>query len=393
MCCRLLQIEVHVSHTVVVALTLQPHTFLLDFQNIIMFMCYVYVQIIKFSCRTLVVGWRDRLSSRSNSLLGKRLHSRTPQPEAGGHRLGSTPTTNGSQGDDFPYFDAEPPPRKKAHFTPGPSSNASPPRSHGAVRRSSSDRSPRPGTSNQNTEEIQVSDESEEEVMVVSGDLEGKQSPVETETLEEPTLSPQPSTPPPPQTGLRTPRATTPAMDIPSSPRSSSLSGTPPNATGSPGQPSPASRRRSLPHRESPSARDAASASASAAQVLCHYCPGQDQRPAVKTCLQCGASMCSEHLRAHLESPVFQGHPLVPAVEDVSPWRCQEHQEMNRIYCRPCRTCVCTVCTVIGSHRDHACISIKEAEKELRVSEQRRRSFIYFYFIYLPRRWLNDKSG
>lgn len=80
--------------------------------------------------------------------------------------------------------------------------------------------------------------------------------------------------------------------------------------------------------------------------------------------------MCAEHLRTHLESPVFQGHPLVPAVEDVSPWRCQEHQEMNRIYCRPCGVCVCTVCTVIGSHRDHACISIKEAEKELRVSAE-----------------------
>ncbi|KAF6716841.1 hypothetical protein FQA47_013884 [Oryzias melastigma] len=28
--------------------------------------------------------------------------------------------------------------------------------------------------------------------------------------------------------------------------------------------------------------------------------------------------------------------------------------------------CVCTVCTLIGSHRDHVCISIREAERELR---------------------------
>ena len=47
--------------------------------------------------------------------------------------------------------------------------------------------------------------------------------------------------------------------------------------------------------------------------------------------------------------------------------RCPEHQEMNRIYCRQCSVCVCTVCTVIGSHRDHACVSIREAERELRV--------------------------
>uniref|UniRef100_UPI003AADF523 tripartite motif-containing protein 14 n=1 Tax=Centroberyx gerrardi TaxID=166262 RepID=UPI003AADF523 len=100
--------------------------------------------------------------------------------------------------------------------------------------------------------------------------------------------------------------------------------------------------------------------------VPCHYCPSAGQQSAVKTCLVCGASMCAEHLRPHLDSPVFQNHTLVAPMEDISPWRCQEHQEMNRIYCRQCAVCVCTVCTVIGSHRDHTCISIREAERELR---------------------------
>ncbi|XP_067275100.1 tripartite motif-containing protein 14 [Pseudorasbora parva] len=102
--------------------------------------------------------------------------------------------------------------------------------------------------------------------------------------------------------------------------------------------------------------------------VPCHYCPSSEQKVAVKTCLVCGASMCSEHLRAHLEKPVFQNHPLVNAVEDVSLWRCQEHQEMNRIYCRSCAVCVCTVCSLVGSHKGHECISIREAEQELRGS-------------------------
>ncbi|GAA6224037.1 E3 ubiquitin/ISG15 ligase TRIM25-like [Lates japonicus] len=100
--------------------------------------------------------------------------------------------------------------------------------------------------------------------------------------------------------------------------------------------------------------------------VPCHYCPKTEYQSAVKTCLVCGASMCTEHLRPHLDSPVFQNHTLVPPMEDISPWRCQEHQEINRIYCRQCGVCVCTVCTVIGSHRDHVCISIREAERELR---------------------------
>ncbi|CAN9499095.1 unnamed protein product [Ophioblennius macclurei] len=108
------------------------------------------------------------------------------------------------------------------------------------------------------------------------------------------------------------------------------------------------------------------SPSKSGSPVPCHYCPKAGCQRAVKTCLVCGASMCKEHLRPHLDSPVFQNHTLVPPVEDISLWRCQEHQEINRIYCRQCGVCVCTVCTVIGSHRNHVCISIREAERELR---------------------------
>uniref|UniRef100_A0A3P9BB17 Si:dkey-29p10.4 n=1 Tax=Maylandia zebra TaxID=106582 RepID=A0A3P9BB17_9CICH len=104
----------------------------------------------------------------------------------------------------------------------------------------------------------------------------------------------------------------------------------------------------------------------SASPVPCHYCPKTRCQSAVKTCLVCGASMCSEHLRPHLDTPVFQNHTLVSPVEDISLWRCQDHHEINRIYCRQCAVCVCTVCTVIGSHRDHECISIREAERELR---------------------------
>ncbi|KAI1889969.1 hypothetical protein AGOR_G00168380 [Albula goreensis] len=100
--------------------------------------------------------------------------------------------------------------------------------------------------------------------------------------------------------------------------------------------------------------------------VRCHYCPSPSQQVAVKTCLVCGASMCKGHLQSHLESPVFQAHPLVAPTADVSLWRCQEHQEMNKIYCQECSMCVCTVCTVIGAHRDHRCVGVQEAESELR---------------------------
>ncbi|MCI4381555.1 hypothetical protein PGIGA_G00253220 [Pangasianodon gigas] len=163
--------------------------------------------------------------------------------------------------------------------------------------------------------------------------------------------------------GMQTPKqeppppANTKSKESPQKFRSSSNSDE--DQTRSQNKNSPASSSTSNESSERPS---------TGSSITCHYCSSHEQRSAVKTCLVCGASMCSEHLRVHLESPVFQSHPLVPAVEDVSQWRCQEHQEMNRIYCRPCGVCVCTVCTVIGSHKDHACISIKEAEKELRAS-------------------------
>ncbi|KAI4892801.1 hypothetical protein NFI96_002487 [Prochilodus magdalenae] len=149
-------------------------------------------------------------------------------------------------------------------------------------------------------------------------------------------------------------------------PKPASAPGTPSSQPAKSSSSSPGEKPSNLPAPNDTSLQSDEERASSENSVLCHYCSSREQRPAVKTCLVCGASMCPEHLRVHLDSPVFQNHPLVPAVEDVSPWRCQEHQEMNRIYCRPCGVCVCTVCTVIGLHKDHDCISIREAEKELR---------------------------
>ncbi|XP_060702313.1 E3 ubiquitin/ISG15 ligase TRIM25-like [Hemiscyllium ocellatum] len=99
--------------------------------------------------------------------------------------------------------------------------------------------------------------------------------------------------------------------------------------------------------------------------LLCNYCPSHP-RPAVKTCLKCEASMCLEHLRHHTESTVFKSHLLVDPTADVSQWKCTEHQELLKIYCKEDKVCVCTLCTVFGKHKGHNCGSISEGEKELR---------------------------
>ncbi|XP_067824117.1 E3 ubiquitin/ISG15 ligase TRIM25-like [Heptranchias perlo] len=97
----------------------------------------------------------------------------------------------------------------------------------------------------------------------------------------------------------------------------------------------------------------------------CNYCTS---KPAVKTCLKCEASMCPEHFRHHTESAVFKNHLLVEPTADVSRWKCTEHQELLKIYCKDDKVCVCTLCTLIGKHKDHRCGSISEGEKELRTS-------------------------
>ncbi|MBN3317876.1 TRI16 protein, partial [Atractosteus spatula] len=76
--------------------------------------------------------------------------------------------------------------------------------------------------------------------------------------------------------------------------------------------------------------------------------------------------MCAEHLKIHLEVAVFQSHPLVQPTADISLWKCVEHQEMLKIYCRECEECICTMCTLIGAHKSHQCIGVGEAEQELR---------------------------
>lgn len=49
---------------------------------------------------------------------------------------------------------------------------------------------------------------------------------------------------------------------------------------------------------------------------------------AVKTCLKCEVSMCSEHVKPHLELPAFRGHPLTEPVDDFWKRKCPDHEEM-----------------------------------------------------------------
>uniref|UniRef100_A0A4W3K0M0 Probable E3 ubiquitin-protein ligase TRIM8 n=1 Tax=Callorhinchus milii TaxID=7868 RepID=A0A4W3K0M0_CALMI len=99
--------------------------------------------------------------------------------------------------------------------------------------------------------------------------------------------------------------------------------------------------------------------------VLCNYCT-ESPLPAIKTCLKCEASLCPIHLKHHRENSVFKSHSLTQVTSDLSLWKCPEHQEPLKIYCKDDKVCICSLCALIGKHKNHNCSSISEGEKELR---------------------------
>ncbi|KAM3604561.1 uncharacterized protein V6R79_013022 [Siganus canaliculatus] len=73
---------------------------------------------------------------------------------------------------------------------------------------------------------------------------------------------------------------------------------------------------------------------------------------AIKTCLKCEVSLCEEHLKDHLELPVFTGHPLVQPLGDLMERRCPQHEDaVLRYYCTASRRYICNLCAVEDKQR------------------------------------------
>uniref|UniRef100_A0A9J8D6L4 E3 ubiquitin/ISG15 ligase TRIM25-like n=1 Tax=Cyprinus carpio carpio TaxID=630221 RepID=A0A9J8D6L4_CYPCA len=127
-------------------------------------------------------------------------------------------------------------------------------------------------------------------------------------------------------------------------------------------------RRRGQSERSTQSRSDT---SLRAAQVHCDYCPedasGDGKGPvAVKTCLKCEVSMCSQHVQPHLELPAFREHPLVEPLGDMRKRKCLEHDEMFRYYCLDERLFLCNACTIEGTHSGHAIKTLKNTMKDFK---------------------------
>ncbi|XP_029853867.1 E3 ubiquitin/ISG15 ligase TRIM25-like isoform X3 [Aquila chrysaetos chrysaetos] len=101
--------------------------------------------------------------------------------------------------------------------------------------------------------------------------------------------------------------------------------------------------------------------------VPCDFCLDWFQ-PAAKMCLNCDASLCQAHLNKHNAKASHQDHMLVEVgAGDVAEGRrCLEHGRLLECYCQDEGQYICTLCSVVGCHKGHSIITLKEAhEKKL----------------------------
>lgn len=114
--------------------------------------------------------------------------------------------------------------------------------------------------------------------------------------------------------------------------------------------------------------------------IMCDMC---NEAKAVKTCLTCITSFCTEHVRPHQENPLFRAHELCEPLSDLADRLCAEHGKLMEFYCERHERSICSSC-------------LQQSHKECGFStpsEQRAKIEVLHKNIYIKRNlYLENKS-
>ncbi|XP_054832286.1 E3 ubiquitin/ISG15 ligase TRIM25-like [Eublepharis macularius] len=101
--------------------------------------------------------------------------------------------------------------------------------------------------------------------------------------------------------------------------------------------------------------------------VPCDFCSPRKLK-AVKSCLQCMAALCENHIQTHYEDKTFKNHQLVEPLSDLKTSVCLKHHKLLELLCKTEGKFICQVC-VREEHKNHEAVCVKEerAKKEMEV--------------------------
>ncbi|XP_069619153.1 E3 ubiquitin/ISG15 ligase TRIM25-like isoform X2 [Ranitomeya imitator] len=94
--------------------------------------------------------------------------------------------------------------------------------------------------------------------------------------------------------------------------------------------------------------------------ICCTYCI-HSPAPAVKSCLNCEASLCDQHLRVHSKEAE---HVLTDPSTSLGNKKCSVHKKILEYYCIEDDACICVSCSLFGEHRGHKLHPVYKASEK-----------------------------